>query len=83
MKYILAVFTSRRDAMDFYEGLQKNRISAAVVNTPHEVSVSCGISVKFDPSCAAKVKSFAHNHRSFVALYGIEEDGMRRKVFLL
>ena len=83
MKYILAVFTSRKDAMDFYEGLQTHRIASAVVNTPQEVSVSCGISVKFDPIYAARVRGFAFDHRSFVAFYGVEEDGMRRKVSLL
>ena len=83
MKYILAIFTSRKDAMSFYQGLRSHRMTAAVVNTPQEVHASCGISVKLDFYSLSRVKNFAFGHRSFVAFYRIEEDGIRRKAFLL
>ena len=46
MQYILFVFSSRDGAMAAYDYCLMHRISADVVNTPREVSASCGVSVK-------------------------------------
>lgn len=73
MKYILAIFTTRRDAIAYLDRLRSARIAAKIVNTPREVSISCGISVKFEPEALKMVKSTAYNYYSFVAFYLVEE----------
>lgn len=47
MEYIIAVFSIRTDTMNFYNFLNRNRINCTIIETPKQVSASCGISVKF------------------------------------
>ena len=48
MEKIFAVFTNRNGAMQFASYLKRLGISAKTINTPRELSASCGISVVFD-----------------------------------
>lgn len=47
MENIVAVFNNRNQAMRFSSNLKKLGIPSKVINTPRELSVSCGVSVVF------------------------------------
>ena len=44
------MFTSRSDTMRFYNILKRYNGFCSIINTPHSLSRSCGISVKISPS---------------------------------
>ena len=46
MTYLLYVFGTRRDAMALYDLCLRRRLPVSIVNTPREVSASCGISLR-------------------------------------
>lgn len=48
MENIIAVFNNRNQAMRFSSNLKKLGIPSKVINTPRDLSVSCGISVVFN-----------------------------------
>lgn len=45
MKYVIFAFSSRAQAMKFYENARRVA-PCSVINTPREASVGCGLSVK-------------------------------------
>ena len=47
MENIIAVFGNRSQAMQFASMLKKIGVRSKTINTPRELSVSCGISVVF------------------------------------
>lgn len=47
MQYTLAVFRARSETLTFATILRSYNIKTQVVNTPRNINVSCGISVKF------------------------------------
>lgn len=47
MENIIAVFKNRNQAMRFASDLKRLGIASKIINTPRELSVSCGISVVF------------------------------------
>ena len=47
MGYVLAVFRSRTETLNFASYLRSYNVKCMVVNTPRNINVSCGISVKF------------------------------------
>ena len=48
MQYILVAFRSRNQTATMYQAFVSNGISAKIVNTPREVNVGCGISIRID-----------------------------------
>ena len=48
MKYLLISFKNRNSLMAFNQLLKSRAISTAIINTPHSVAVSCGLSIKTD-----------------------------------
>ena len=54
MRDMIAVFTSRRDAIRFGTALAGRGVPARAVSTPSSAGSSCGLSVRF-PSRAAPV----------------------------
>ena len=46
MSFTLAIFRSRFATLSFAKLLRENNIPVAVINTPHKLAESCGISVK-------------------------------------
>lgn len=47
MENIIAVFNNRNLAMRFASDLKRLGVQSKIINTPRELSVSCGISVAF------------------------------------
>lgn len=71
MKYVIA-FSSRTNAVKFYDSLRSFGTTAALINTPSSIKKGCGLSVKTDDIAAAKKVLSYGQYNSF---YGIYETG--------
>lgn len=47
MKYYIAVFKSRSQAMKFYDKIKKSGFLVSIINTPRQAGLGCGLSLKF------------------------------------
>jgi len=54
MNYYIAVFKSRKDAMEFASNMTAARVPVRAVNTPRSIGEACGISIRF-PSGAMPI----------------------------
>jgi hypothetical protein len=64
-----AAFRSRQQTQAFESALKKQGIACKTINTPHEIGMGCGLSVKFsmkDLSAAITISE----RKSFTALIG-------------
>lgn len=75
MKYIIVMFSSRNDTMRFYSLIKKYNGFCSVVNTPHSLARSCGISVKISSSQLTIANSLVKNN-NFASFKGIYEINM-------
>ena len=69
MQYVLFVFSARDGAMAFYDYCLSHRLWAGIVNTPRELSASCGISVKTSTRDAARLKGLVTKLPTYVGAY--------------
>ncbi len=69
MTYMLAVFRSRSQAIDCNRKLKCAGINSALVNTPKEAHIGCGLSVKVDAQQAERAKRLIIAAR-FTNFYG-------------
>ena len=69
MTEILAVFRSRSQAADCNSRLRINGINCALVNTPKEAGVGCGLSVKIPQYAIVRAKSIIRR-ANYSAFYG-------------
>lgn len=76
MKNIIAVFNSRNKALQFATMLKKMGIRNKSVDSPRELSASCGISIVFDAGALSRAKLILMrlNMFDFVKLYIITGD---------
>ncbi len=51
----IGAFRSRQQVMRFESALKRQGLRVSVISTPRDVSVGCGLSVRFDMEDAAKV----------------------------
>lgn len=75
MKYIIVMFSSRTDTMHFYSLIKKFNGFCSIINTPHSLSRSCGISVKISGNQIGIAKQIIANNR-FSTFKGIYEINM-------
>lgn len=54
--YVIFAFQSRAQAMRLYSELKRAGIGSVIINTPREISVGCGLSVKIYESALAAAK---------------------------
>jgi len=47
MRYFFAAFGSRAQGMRLFDTLKRCGLTVALINTPREASLGCGLSVKF------------------------------------
>lgn len=79
MTYVIFAFRSRTQSMSFHERLTRRGVRSALINTPREVSVGCGLSVKlgrenFETAAAVQKESGLN---TFLGAYLISTDGRR------
>ena len=75
MKYIIVMFSSRTDTMRFYGLIKKFNGFCSIVNTPHSLSRSCGVSVKISGAQIGIAKQIILNNH-FATFKGIYEINM-------
>lgn len=80
MNNILAVFKSRNHTMQFSAYLRKLGVNYRTINTPREVSVSCGISIIFPKSAIYQARMIVDKFQfsSFDGFYEVIENGVFR-----
>ena len=76
MGNIIAVFGNRNHALQYASNLKRNGIRNKVVDTPRELSVSCGISIIFSQENMGRAKLILArtNMIPYVRLYLISGD---------
>ena len=72
MKYIMVMFNSRTDTMRFYSLIKKFNGFCSIINTPHSLARSCGISVKISGNQVTIAKQIIANN-NFNTFNGIYE----------
>lgn len=70
MSYYLVVFRSRSETMKFVNILNSYGVFVSVVNTPRQLSVSCGISAKIQTASLNLAKDILRR-RQFYTFAGI------------
>lgn len=71
MEYMIAVFRSRTETINFANILRSYRVNVMIVSTPRQINVSCGISVKFNPAYEGRAKEILERRKfdSFGGFY--------------
>ena len=69
MKYILAIFRSRSQAVDCNIRLKGFVIAAELVNTPREANIGCGLSIKIPHDNIGRAKNII-KRANYSAFYG-------------
>jgi len=72
MRYVLAVFMSRRDAMAFGSRMIRLGVRVTAVNTPSSISKGCSLSVKF-PASAIEIARRVLSTGEFQSFRGFYE----------
>jgi len=76
----IAAFRSRQQVLRFESALKRAGVQAGIVATPRDVSVGCGLSVRFDMQNAQDVKSVYMQSRpsNLIGFYRVERTGRDR-----
>ena len=71
MENIIAVFSNRNQAMQFASNLKRMGVNSKTVNTPRELSTSCGISIVFSSRNLGQARVILDRFRlsGFVRMY--------------
>ena len=80
--YGVAAFRSRQQVL-WFEGLLRRRgVPVSVVSTPRDISMGCGLSVRFPLEMLGEVRRAlaAANPGNLIGLYRAEYDGLRLRV---
>ena len=72
MKYTIVMFSSRSETMKFYNTIKNYPGFYSIINTPHSLSRSCGISVKIPDNQIINCLQIIRNN-NFVSFKGIFE----------
>ena len=76
----IGAFGSRQQVMRFESALRRAGVRAQVISTPHDVSVGCGLSVRFDLNDAARVRDIYRTERptNLIGFYRVDRNGNER-----
>ncbi len=80
--YGVAAFRSRQQVLRFEAALNRQGIPARVITTPRDLSMGCGLSVRFPLEHAQAVRRALRgmNTANLIGLYRAEYDGARLRV---
>ena len=73
MRYLIAVFKSRTDGMEFGSNLARYGVASTAVNTPRSIGSSCTMSIRF-PAGAVRLAQRVlaeGNYYSFIGFYNL------------
>ena len=76
----IAAFRSRQQVMRFDAALRRAGIASEVISTPRDVSVGCGLSVRFDLRDAQEAMNVYQRARpgNLIGFYRVERSGWER-----
>ena len=76
----IAAFRSRQQVMRFDSALRRAGISTQIISTPREVSIGCGLSVRFDLAQTPQVMQVYRrlSPGALIGFYRVEGYGTRR-----
>ena len=85
MNYVLAVFSNRTHTIQFNRLLKKHNIPCSIISTPRELSVSCGLSVKFGYYSLSRASLLINEYRlnSFTNFYLVTSNGFKNNYKVL
>ena len=80
--YGVAAFRSRQQVLRFEAVLRRMGVPGRVVSTPRDISMGCGLSVRFPMEYVTQVRGAlaASNIGNLIGLYRAEYDGGRLRV---
>ena len=80
--YGVAAFRSRQHVMRFEQILRRYGVPVSVISTPRDISMGCGLSVRFPLNRAPDVRRALReiNTNNLIGLYRAEYDGARLRV---
>ena len=80
--YGVAAFRSRQQVLRFEAVLRRMGVPGRVVSTPRDISMGCGLSVRFPMEYVTQVRGAlaASNNGNLIGLYRAEYDGGRLRV---
>ena len=79
--YGIAAFRSRQQVLRFESALKRLGVPARVVSTPRDISMGCGLSVRFPLEYAQAVRrALAGGAGNLIGLYRAEYDGRKLRV---
>ncbi len=81
MKYLLLSFKSRNENIEFMKLLRTRGIPSSTINTPHNISTSCTLSLKVDTRYYKEVLGLIKFKRleGFLGLFLVEKSGLREQ----
>ena len=69
MEYVIVVYRSRNVSMRAYNFLSSQGVTCALISTPRNANVGCGLSVKLSMSDWINFKELLANGETFVAFF--------------
>ena len=80
--YGVAAFRSRQQVLWFEAVLRRLGVPVEVISTPRDISMGCGLSVRFPLSRGAEVRQALRgfNTSNLIGLYRAEFDGQRLRI---
>lgn len=80
--YGVAAFRSRQQVLWFEAALRARGVPVEVISTPRDISMGCGLSVRFPLGRATDVRQALHgfNRDNLIGLYRADYDGARLRV---
>ena len=81
-EFAVAAFRSRQQTLRFEAVLRRMGVPAQVVSTPRDISMGCGLSVRFPLEYIAQARGAlkAMNPGALIGLYRAVYDGQRLRV---
>lgn len=78
----IASFRSRQQVLKFESALRRGGVRAEVITTPRDVSVGCGLSIRFELAEAARVMDIYNQLRpsNLIGFYRVERTNGQRTV---
>ena len=82
MKYLLIAFKSRNSIYSFLSYLKSINIKAEIINTPKNISSSCGLSLKINLNYYQNIINLVRNNLklNIIGVFIIEKIGFQEKI---
>ena len=82
MKYIIISFKNRNSVYTFVKILKNFNIFSSIINTPHSVSRSCGLSLKVDFSYSNSIINIINSShiQDIIGVFVVERQGFNERI---